>query len=58
MQNNSSVHDEITSLIKDIKPEISLLTLLINKSFSSGIVPFLLRMANVISILKQTMDKE
>jgi hypothetical protein len=56
---NSSGHDGITSsLIKDIKHEISLpLTILINKSLSTGIVPDLLKTAKVIPVYK-AKDKE
>jgi retron-type reverse transcriptase len=51
---NSSGHDGISSsLIKDIKHEISLpLTILINKSLSTGIVPDLLKTAKVIPVYK------
>jgi len=56
---NSSGHDKLSSsLIKDIKNEIAHpLTILFNKSFSSGSVPDLMKLAEVIPIYK-SKDKE
>jgi hypothetical protein len=56
---HSSGHDGLSSsLIKDIKHEIALpLTIMINKSLSTGIVPDLLKTAKVIPIYK-AKDKE
>ena len=56
---NSSGHDGLTSaLIKDIKNDIAIpLTILINKSLNTGIVPELLKTAKVIPIYK-AKDKE